>query len=190
MVEERLYLDGCEIYRRHAGANADFERHTLHIMGEQGRVCVVETKTREDGARVTSRLSRQRFQCNDHLGSSAVELDREGRVITYEEYFPFGGTAFHAMRSSLGAVGKRFRYSGSERDEESGLYHIGARYYAAWLGRWTAPDPAGVAEHPNLFLYVSNSPLVYRDPTGAFLGSVWSVPRRQRGSRWRRCRRW
>jgi hypothetical protein len=36
---------------------------------------------------------------------------------------------------------KRYRYTGKERDEESGLYYHGARYYAPWLGRWTAIDP-------------------------------------------------
>ncbi|MBK8943481.1 MAG: hypothetical protein IPM79_39265 [Polyangiaceae bacterium] len=29
-------------------------------------------------------------------------------------------------------------------DEETGLYYPGARYYAAWLGRWTSADPLGI----------------------------------------------
>jgi len=36
---------------------------------------------------------------------------------------------------------KRYRYIGKERDETTGFYYIGARYYAPWLCRWMAVDP-------------------------------------------------
>jgi RHS repeat-associated protein len=36
---------------------------------------------------------------------------------------------------------KRYRYIGKERDDESGFYYIGARYYCPWLARWPEPDP-------------------------------------------------
>lgn len=36
---------------------------------------------------------------------------------------------------------KRYRYIGKERDDESGFYYMGARYYCPWLARWLAPDP-------------------------------------------------
>ena len=43
------------------------------------------------------------------------------------------------MRSQL-ETPKRYRYTSKERDEENDLDYFGQRYYAAWLGRWTAPE--------------------------------------------------
>ncbi|WP_407655320.1 RHS repeat-associated core domain-containing protein [Aureispira anguillae] len=37
---------------------------------------------------------------------------------------------------------KRYRFTNKERDDETGLYYFGVRYYAAWLGRWTSSDPS------------------------------------------------
>ena len=36
---------------------------------------------------------------------------------------------------------KEYRYTGKERDNFTGLYYYGARYYASWLGRWLTCDP-------------------------------------------------
>src|SRR5207244_259104 len=61
---------------------------------------------------------------------------------------------------------KRYRNTGKERDEESGLYYHGARYYASWLGRWISTDPTGPAYGLNLFRYSTNSPIRFVDQTG------------------------
>jgi len=61
---------------------------------------------------------------------------------------------------------KRYRYTGKERDGETGLYYHGARYYAAWLGRWVSCDPIGIAGGINVFVYTSNSPINRIDPNG------------------------
>ena len=48
-----------------------------------------------------------------------------------------------------------------------GLYYNGARYLAAWLGRWTSADPIGIgADGPGLYNYTRGSPVNYTDPTG------------------------
>ena len=70
------------------------------------------------------------------------------------------------MRSTAEVSLKRYRYTGKERDEETGLYYHGARYYAPWLGRWTAADPAGLVDGPNLYLYARGSPVGLSDPNG------------------------
>ncbi len=59
---------------------------------------------------------------------------------------------------------KRYRYLGKERDEETWMYHLGARYYAAWLGRFTSADPAGFAGGINLYAYGANNPFTFTDP--------------------------
>ena len=82
-----------------------------------------------------------RFQLDNHLGSSIVELDRAANLISYEEYHPYGTTSYHATANALDVSPKRYRYTGKEREEETGLNYHGARYYAPWLARWTACAP-------------------------------------------------
>ena len=66
----------------------------------------------------------------------------QAQIISYEEYTPYGSTSYQAVRSQT-ETPKRYRYTGKERDEESGLYYHGARYYAPWLARWIAVIPQG-----------------------------------------------
>ena len=75
------------------------------------------------------------------LGSAALELDDTAQVISYEEYHPYGTTAYQAKNSAIKSAAKRYRYTGMERDEESGLEYHSARYYLPWLGRWLSCDP-------------------------------------------------
>jgi len=87
-------------------------------------------------------------------------------VISYEEYQPYGTTAYRATDSQTEVSAKRYRYTGKEKDEETGLYYHGARYYAYWLGRWTAADPIGLGDGVNRFAYVSGNPVRLNDPGG------------------------
>jgi RHS repeat-associated protein len=156
--DECIYLGGFEIFRRH-GANP-LVRETLHIMDEKQRIALVETRTAGIEAGVPPRLIR--FQFGNHLGSASLELDDQARIISYEEYTPYGSTSYQAVRSQT-ETPKRYRYTGKERDEESGLYYHGARYYAPWLGRWTSCDQV---THVNLFVYCVCNPISLHDPDG------------------------
>ena len=60
-------------------------------------------------------------------------------MISLEEYYPYGATAYSASSSVDQDLSlKRYRFTGKERDEETGLDYFGVRYYASWLGRWTS----------------------------------------------------
>src|SRR6185369_12255801 len=108
----------------------------------------------------------QIYQLANHISSASLELDQNGGLISYEEYHPYGTTAFQAMAGAAEVSLKRYRYTGKERDEETGLSYHGARYCATWLGRWTAADPIGIADGLNVFAYVNDNPIVMHDPRG------------------------
>jgi len=68
------------------------------------------------------------------------------------------------------------RFTGQKRDNETGLDYSGARYFSAPLGRFISPDPlyieAGRLADPqrlNLYTYVRNNPLKFKDPTGMYI---------------------
>jgi RHS repeat-associated protein len=168
LVEERIYLGGYEIYRkrRKDGEHLAFERETLHVMDGARRVALIETTTLDEETPAFEAASRTRYELDNHLGSAVLEVDEAGEVISYEEYMPFGVTALRAGRHGGGFWPKRYRYTGKERDDETGLYYHGARYYAAWLGRWTAVDPLGIGGPSSVYAYVDGNPLVFVDPDG------------------------
>ena len=138
-TRERFYLGGFEVYREYgSGETVTLERETLHVMDDKQRVALVETRTQgNDG----SPAQLQRYQFSNHLGSASLELDDQAQVISYEEYCAYGNTSYQAGRSAVEVALKRYRYTGMERDEESGLNYHSARYYATWLGRWVSCDP-------------------------------------------------
>lgn len=161
--EERIYLGGYELYRkrnRSTGA-LELERQTLSV----GDI-LIETKALDTSVPVFTPTPRLRFQLTNHLSTTTAELDEVGAVITYEETHPFGTSAFRASHSATEVSARRYRYTGQERDDETGLCYHSARYYTPWLGRWTAPDPIGIEGGLNLYCYGNNEPLNHTDTSG------------------------
>ncbi|NJK31417.1 MAG: hypothetical protein HC927_02780, partial [Deltaproteobacteria bacterium] len=99
---------------------------------------------------------------------------------SYEEYHPYGTSAYRAVDSSIDVSAKRYRYTGMERDEETGLAYHSARYYASWLGRWTASDPIGLGDGVNRYSYTGGCPSQSSDLTGMFLRSTFERTQRDR----------
>lgn len=161
-IEERVYLGRYEIYRKRTGADIRLERETLHVMDDKQRIALTETRTKGSDGSPAQLL---RYQYGNHLGSASLELDDQAQIISYEEYFPYGSTSYQAVRNQT-ETPKRYRYTGKERDQESGLYYHGARYYAPWLGRWCSTDPIGISDGTNLYAYVACSPVCMSDRTG------------------------
>jgi RHS repeat-associated protein len=178
LVEERIYLGGYEVHRRRQNGTVSFERQTVHLMDDARRIALVETTTVDGGAPAGPPEVRIRYQLDNHLGSCSLELDQQAAVISYEEYHPYGSTSLWLAAPGTEVSDRRYRYTGMEKDEETGLYYHGARYYAPWLARWTATDPIGIRDGTNVYAYVRNNPVGLTDPSGrqgkkGNKGSLW-----------------
>jgi RHS repeat-associated protein len=183
--KERLYLGGLEVYREYVGTGVTLERETLHIVDGKQRIALVETCTRGNDGLPPQLV---RYQFGNHLGSASLELDDAGKVISYEEYYPYGSTSYQAGRSAAELSLKRYRYTGEERDEETGFTYHGARYYAPWLGRWASCDPLWTADETNLYRYCRDRPLILvdlngRDPVAGMYNPQASLESKERQER-------
>ncbi|MBK6517279.1 MAG: RHS repeat-associated core domain-containing protein [Polyangiaceae bacterium] len=179
-VKERIYLGAYEIYREKLSGVTQLERQTLHVMDGVQRIAMVETKTIEGGAPIATPVPKHRFQLGNHLGSAMLEVDETGLIISYEEYHPYGTSAYRSARSGVEVSARRYRYTGKERDEETGLYYHGARYYAAWLGRWTSADPLGIgADGPGLYNYARDRPSCTATPAAPTPSTTRPPPSRR-----------
>jgi RHS repeat-associated protein len=108
------------------------------------------------------------YHLDDHLGSGTAVVDGTGAITNREEYTPYGETSFGSFTR------KRYRFTGRERDEESGLAYHAARYLGPWLARWWSCDPIGPHGGLNPYAYVSGNPLRLVDPSGlGFWDRVW-----------------
>ncbi len=159
-VTEKVYFGDSERKRITVGGTLILERWTTHVGDGEQRVALVHRWAVDDLKREVDSTATPHvhYQLNTHQGSSALELDGAGNVISYEEYFPYGGTAFIAGDDLREVSLKEYRYSGKECDAFSGLYYYGYRYYAPWMGRWLSPDPIGPADDLNLYQFVLDSP--------------------------------
>ena len=164
-VEERFYLGGMELYRRWVGSRLIEEIETHHLFADDQRVLIVEDVRQTDNTDLGTGIL-YRYQYGNHLGSVGLELNEEAQPISYEEYHPYGTTAYQAKNAMIRATAKRYRYTGMERDEETGLSYHTARYYAPWLGRWCSVDPQFLVDGNNLYRFSRNNPLNLIDTSG------------------------
>ncbi|EAM1646947.1 RHS repeat protein, partial [Salmonella enterica] len=162
-TQRTLYLPGLEL-RTTVSGGKETESLEVITVGEAGCAQVrVLHWTAGRPAELTG--DQTRYSYDNLTGSSGLELDGDGNIISMEEYYPYGGTAVLTARSQTGADYKTVRYSGKERDA-TGLYYYGYRYYQPWAGRWLGADPAGTADGLNLFRMVRNNPVTLIDSNG------------------------
>ncbi len=101
--------------------------------------------------------------CGFHLAVSELRAEDHG--------------AMHLSPQAYDRSSNHYKFTGKERDTESGLDNFGARYYSSTQGRFMSPDwaakpeavPYSDLENPqslNLYSYVGNNPLSVTDPDG------------------------
>ncbi len=108
------------------------------------------------------------YYLSDHLGSTSMVVSAAGAIENESEYYPWG-----RERQFSSSDSNHYKFTGKERDSESGLDYFGARYNSSQYGRFMTPDPiffqASMLTDPqefNLYAYVRNNPLSLVDPTG------------------------
>ncbi len=128
------------------------------------------------------------YYFSDHLGSTRVIANAQGTVCHDADYYPYGGEL-----PFTNTCAQNYKFTGYERDSETGLDYAFARYYSSRLGRFMTHDvhpgdrtnlrfqePGGPMDFMgadtgpkllNRYAYVGNDPLNFRDPGGtAILG--------------------
>ena len=165
--EERLYLGNYECYRKYVNNILKTERQTVHIIDDRHRFALIDRLAIDNGITLSTASNSIRYQYDNHLGSASLELDQTAAIISYEEYHPFGTTSYRSGRTETEVSQKRYKYVGKERDEETGLYYYGARYYAGWLCRFVSVDPLQFKyPHYTPYQYAGNKPVSYIDLDG------------------------
>ncbi len=119
----------------------------------------------------------------DHLGSTRLLTGSAGssNVVRYD-YLPFGGELLASVDGRTTAMGdlanadsSNLKFTGKNRDGETFLDWFEVRYMSGAQGRFQSVDPGNAGADPsnpqtlNMYSYVGNNPLSYKDPSGMFL---------------------
>jgi len=105
----------------------------------------------------------------DALGSVRAVTDASGAIVVRHDYEPYG-REWNEPESS-----DTRRFTGKERDDESGLDYFEMRYYGTTTGRFTSVDPVRAVsamadpQQWNRYAYARNNPLRYLDPHGLYV---------------------
>ncbi len=102
----------------------------------------------------------------DRLGSVRQQVQTDGTILNEINYDSFG----NVVTETNPAEGDRFKYTGREYDDLTGLYYYRARWYDARTGKFLSEDPLGFAAGDyNLSRYVLNNPVNAVDPSGEII---------------------
>ena len=111
------------------------------------------------------------YYFSNHIQSTSVIADASGTIQAESDYYPWGGELPITANITFS-----HKFTGKERDTETGNDHFGARYYGNAIGRFTSPDPAMQSANGlnpqtwNRYSYVTNNPTQYLDPFG-----LWDI---------------
>jgi RHS repeat-associated protein len=150
---------------------------TIYVYDAQGLLAT-------EYSNVANPVAGTEYLTADPLGSTRLVTNAAGAVVKRYDYVPFGeevsaGVGARATADGYGSgtypntpdvVSEKF--TGKERDSESGLDYFGARYYGSALGRFTSVDPEGASaslfdpQRWNGYSYAVNNPYKFVDRDG------------------------
>ena len=174
---ETLYFNTMWSWLHNSSAY-NTERESKHIYLGSERLVTRTNGAGTQGNTYTAQVSTYYYH-SDHLGSAQLITDNEGKEYERIEYTPYGEYWIEKRAPEHRTL--PFKFTGKERDEETGLYYYGARYLDPKTGRWLSADPAlgeymagsnsgagGIYNQVNfnLYHYAGNNPIKYTDPDG------------------------
>ena len=131
----------------------------------------------------------------DHLGTTRMMVGANGSATHCYDFFPFGeelgtsvgtrGSCYEALSypATASQESTSVKFTGKERDAETGVDFFGARYMSSAQGRWTSPDRLNITDHKlsvpstlNKYVYGANNPLKYVDPDGKDITIFYESP--------------
>ncbi len=157
------YQDGIAAYTTDAEGN----QNSQNLIGTEGNVLATERFKGDDT---------QYYLYNKDIQGSTTSLVKEdGSADATYQYTDFGETIIHGDDQAKNEV----CYTGGIYDQSTGLYYLNARYYDPEDGRFMTEDSyRGEIMNPetgHLYVYCTNNPVNYVDPSGHFAAAMYTV---------------
>ena len=171
---ERVEKSGSKLYWKGVGSTALAETSQLGASLSRYIYFNGQRIAREDAnPGCGDGFTPPRYYVTDNVGSTALVTDSIGDVLNESLFFPYGVERVVEQNDT----GNNYKFSGKERDPETGLDDFGARYYQSALGRFMTPDwdgkpitvpyaKFGDPQTLNLYSYVENGPVNRVDADG------------------------
>src|SRR5438876_3286255 len=163
-----IYGIGGSVIAEYDGSSGNLKKE--YVAGGGSMITIEPTAVNSNGAQ---------YATGDHLSSPRVITNSSGSVVSRHDYKPFGeelgsgvGSRTTGMGFSNSGDNNRKKFTGYERDSETGLDFAQARFYGSTQGRFTSPDPfsaSAVIADPqtfNRYAYCRNNPVNSVDPGG------------------------
>jgi RHS repeat-associated protein len=174
-----IYGIGGQLVSEYDGSSGNLKKEYI-----SGGITIEPTAVNSNGTQ---------YATGDQLGSLRVITTSSGSVVSRHDYMPFGeelGASVGGRTTGMGFSGSgdnnRKKFTGYERDTETGLDFAQARFYGSTQGRFTSPDPfsaSAIIADPqtfNRYAYCRNNPVNSTDPTGMAAAGPMALPSGER----------
>lgn len=105
----------------------------------------------------------------NHLGSTMVFTNNEGKIVECVTYDVYGAPTFTDTTDkelSTSSVRNNILFTGREYDAELNIYYFRARSQHLQMGRFMQHDPLIFVDGMNDYVYANNNVIMYIDPSG------------------------
>ena len=160
--ETRFIWDGLRLLQEHKNTQS-----SLYLYADEG----YEPLARVDGS---GDLQKVRYYHNDLNGLPEQLTEADGTTVWKARYRVWGHTV-EEIREPYYIEEQNLRFQGQYLDRETGLHYNTFRFYDPEVGRFTTPDPIGLAGGLNRYQYAPN-PAVWVDPLGLANNPISGTP--------------
>jgi len=109
------------------------QKHGLDHIGYIAPNYIPTREKKEEGEEESGSKERNDarfYYLKDHLGNVKVTVNSLGAVAAYDDFDPYG-MGLDGRSGVVGEADARYKFTGKERDVETGYDCFGARYYEA-----------------------------------------------------------